>query len=88
MDGQKKEREVVCVYVRLGECCSLFTQADPDAAELDTALCQERCVCVCVDDQVKELKSQSQRQTKSDKVFQAECLAVYEDHKPRKLATI
>lgn len=36
--------EVVCVHLRLEECCSLFTQADPDAAELDTVLCVEVCV--------------------------------------------
>lgn len=40
---RKKERGVVCVC-QTGECCSLFTQADPDAAELDTVLGLEVCV--------------------------------------------
>lgn len=45
MDG--KGRELVCAWLRFGKCCcSLFTQADPDAAELDTVPCG--CVGLCV----------------------------------------
>lgn len=45
MDG--KGRELVCAWLRFGKCCcSLFTQADPDAAELDTVPCE--CVGLCV----------------------------------------
>lgn len=36
MDGQRKQR----AWLRLKECCSPFTQADPDAAELDTVPCE------------------------------------------------
>lgn len=50
LERESTTEEVVCVHLRLEECCSLFTQADPDAADLDTVLCVEVCVpeCMCV----------------------------------------
>lgn len=66
----KRKRWLVCVYLRLRDCCFLFTQTDPNAAELDTVL----CALVCVDDsgvvgatelEVEKTHSVSVRVTKS-----------------------
>lgn len=44
--GGKGERGCLCLP-QTGECCALFTQADPDAAELDTVLVSPVCVEMC-----------------------------------------
>lgn len=50
MNGRTEQRgRFLCVWcLRLGGGCSLFTQDDPDEADLDTSLCVAQCVFVHV----------------------------------------